>query len=51
MAAKMVKARAALKEFLNNLESDDELFLVTFADRPELRIPFTSGSTADQRQR
>ena len=48
MAAKMVKARAALKEFLNNLESDDELFLVTFADRPELRIPFTSDPGAVQ---
>lgn len=48
MAAKMVKARAALKEFLNNLEVDDEMFLVTFADRPELRIPFTSESAAIQ---
>ena len=48
MAVKMVKARVALKEFLKNLESDDELFLVTFADRPELRIPFTSEPAAIQ---
>jgi Ca-activated chloride channel homolog len=41
MAPKMAKARAAVNEFLKNLESEDEAFLVTFADRPELRLPFT----------
>lgn len=48
MSAKMVKARAAVHEFLKNIETDDEMFLVTFADRPELRIPFTGDPSAIQ---
>lgn len=46
MSAKMEKARAAVHEFLKNIEPDDEMFLVTFADRPELRVSFTEDSTA-----
>ena len=46
MATKMAKARAAVNEFLKNLEGDDEEFLVTFADRPELRLAFGSDPSA-----
>ena len=46
MATKMAKARAAVNEFLKNLEDDDEEFLVTFADRPELRLAFGSDPSA-----
>ena len=42
MADKVVKARIAINQFLENLESDDESLLVTFSDRPELRSAFTS---------
>ena len=42
MAHKIRKTRTAVNEFLKNLEPEDEEFLVTFADRPELRLPFTS---------
>ena len=42
MGSKIAKARAAVHEFLRNLEPQDEMFLVTFADRPELRIGYTN---------
>ncbi|MGA2598629.1 MAG: VWA domain-containing protein [Bryobacteraceae bacterium] len=42
MADKVVKARIAVNQFLENLESDDEALLVTFSGRPELRSGFTS---------
>ena len=42
MSDKIVKARVAVNQFLENLESDDEALLVTFASRPELRSGFTS---------
>lgn len=42
MARKIVETRLAVKEFLNNLEPEDEEFLVTFADTPELKLAFTS---------
>ena len=42
MANKIRAAHTAVNEFLNNLEPEDEEFLVTFADRPELRLPFTA---------
>ncbi len=42
MASKIRAAHTAVNEFLKNLEPEDEEFLVTFADRPELRLPFTS---------
>ena len=41
--ANMIRAiYIAVNEFLENLEPEDEEFLVTFADRPELRLPLTS---------
>jgi Ca-activated chloride channel family protein len=46
MATKMAMARAAVHEFIRNLESEDETFLVTFADRPELRLAFGSDPSA-----
>jgi Ca-activated chloride channel homolog len=48
MANKIGKARAAVHEFLNNLEPDDEACLVTFADRPELRSRFSSDTSIIQ---
>jgi Ca-activated chloride channel family protein len=46
MANKLGKTLAAVNEFLSNLEPEDEEFLVTFADTPELRVPFTSDQSA-----
>jgi Ca-activated chloride channel homolog len=45
MANKIRATHTAVDEFLKNLEPQDEEFLVTFADRPELRLPFTSDSS------
>ena len=42
MANKIRATHTAVNEFLKHLEPEDEEFLVTFADRPELRLPFTS---------
>lgn len=42
MTKKMTKARAAVGEFLNNLDPEDEEFLVTFSDAPEFASSFTS---------
>ncbi len=42
MVDKIERARIGIKEFLNNLEPDDEAFLVTFADKPELKSGFSS---------
>lgn len=41
MVNKIGETRTAVNEFLKNLQSEDEEFLVTFADRPVLRLPFT----------
>lgn len=46
MASKIEKVQIAVEALLNNLEPEDEEFLVTFADRPELRLPFTSDPSA-----
>ena len=46
MRDKIDKVRVAVNTFLDNLEPEDEEFLVTFADRPELRLPFTSDTSA-----
>lgn len=46
MASKIAKVQIALSALLDNLEPEDEEFLVTFADRPELRLPFTSDALA-----
>lgn len=37
MRYKIKKVQAAVEVLLQNLEPEDEVFLVTFADRPELR--------------
>jgi Ca-activated chloride channel family protein len=42
MTKTIVKARTAVEEFLRNLDPEDEEFLVTFADAPELISVFTS---------
>ncbi len=42
MVKKMPKARAAIEEFLTNLDPEDEEFLVTFSDTPELVSGFVS---------
>jgi Ca-activated chloride channel family protein len=42
MGSKIRTTRIAVNEFLKNLQPNDEEFLVTFADRPTLRLPFTS---------
>ena len=41
MSTKTTPSRLALKAFLDAADSNDEVFLMTFADRPVLRIPFT----------
>jgi Ca-activated chloride channel homolog len=46
MRYKIKKVQAAVQAVLQNLEPGDEEFLVTFADRPELRQPFTSDISA-----
>jgi Ca-activated chloride channel family protein len=46
MAKKMAKARTAIEEFLNNLDPEDEEFLVTFSDTPELVSGFASDPAA-----
>ncbi|HWB84425.1 MAG TPA: VWA domain-containing protein [Bryobacteraceae bacterium] len=42
MASKIAKVHVAVGALLDNLEPEDEEFLVTFADTPELRLPFSS---------
>ena len=42
MENKIAKVHTAVGALLDSLEPEDEEFLVTFADRPELRLPFTS---------
>ncbi len=46
MSNKLGKTLAAVNEFLSNLEPEDEEFLVTFADTPEVKVPFTSDQSA-----
>ena len=46
MASKIAKVRLAVKALLDNVEPEDEEFLVTFADRPELRCSFSSNPSA-----
>lgn len=45
MVNKIANVRIAVETLLDNLEPEDEAFLVTFADRPELRLPFMSDPT------
>ena len=42
MKSKLPEARLATRRLLDTMESDDEVFLLTFADRPELQVDFTS---------
>ena len=42
MTEKMSKALSATRVFFDNLNRDDEVFLMAFSTRPEYRIPFTS---------
>ena len=46
MKYKIDKVRVAVEALLHNVEPEDEEFLVTFAEQPELRWPFTSDTTA-----
>jgi len=39
---KLPEARLATRRLLDTLEPDDEVFLLTFADRPQLQVDFTS---------
>jgi Ca-activated chloride channel family protein len=42
MNDKISKARLAIRALLDTANPQDEAFLITFADRPSLEIPFTS---------
>lgn len=46
MADKLRKTLSAVNEFLGTLEPEDEEFLVTFADTPEVKVSFTSDLSA-----
>jgi VWFA-related protein len=46
MKYKIDKVRVAVEALLQNVEPEDEEFLVTFSSRPELRRPFTSDISA-----
>ena len=48
MSTKTTPSRLALKAFLGAADPSDEVFLMTFADRPVLRIPFTRDFAAVQ---
>jgi Ca-activated chloride channel family protein len=41
MGSKMQKSRQAAAQFFKTSNPEDEFFLVTFNDRPELSVPFT----------
>jgi Ca-activated chloride channel homolog len=42
MKDKMARAREAVLEFCNTANPEDEFFMITFSDRPELAADFTS---------
>lgn len=46
MKYKIDKVRVAVEALLRNVDPEDEEFLVTFAEQPELRWPFTSDISA-----
>ncbi len=48
MKNKIAMAQAALHEFLRTVEPGDEMFLVSFSDRPALRTGFSSDDSAIQ---
>ncbi len=42
MGAKLARSREAVSQFMKTANPQDEFFLITFNDRPELVVPFTS---------
>jgi len=46
MSNKIDKLESAVESIAANLEDDDETFVISFADRPTLRLPFTSDPSA-----
>ena len=50
MYGKMERSREALLQFLLSANSDDEFFLIGFADRPELLVDFTNSVDDIQKQ-
>jgi Ca-activated chloride channel homolog len=44
MGAKLAKSRQAAAQFFKTANPEDEFFLVTFNDRPELTVPFTNNT-------
>ena len=50
MGSKLQKSREAASQFFKTANPEDEFFLVTFNDRPELAVPFT-GDTEQVRSR
>ncbi len=50
MGSKLQKSREAASQFFKTANPEDEFFLVTFNDRPELSVPFT-GDTEQVRSR
>jgi VWFA-related protein len=46
MAYKIAKVRLAVDALLDNVEPEDEEFLITFSEAPELRLPFTTDKEA-----
>ena len=48
MGGKIAGATRALRAMLNDPNGDDEFSLITFADRPEVAVPWTSDAVAVQ---
>jgi len=48
MSDKISKSRLAAQAFLESANPDDEVFLMTFADRPSMKVDFTSNFAAIQ---
>lgn len=44
MGSKLRRSREAVTQFLKTANPEDEFFLVTFNDRPELAVPFTANT-------
>jgi len=42
MGAKLQKSREAVAQFMKTANPEDEFFLITFNDRPEMVVPFTA---------
>jgi hypothetical protein len=51
MAYKIAKVRSAADALLDNVEPEDEGFLATFSEAPELRLPFSKDKEAIRRVR